>query len=123
MGSDQLQEQTAKRFAITVVFDLVEGGYDEFHRLVCLNAARSVAEEPGCYRFDVLNPDAGSGRQILLYEIYADRAAFDHHLQTSHYAEFNRKTCHLVETKSVNSFGVVEHVGTRAAASAASHTL
>lgn len=106
----------AKLFAITVMFDIVEGGYDEFYRLVCGNAAQSVSNEPGCFRFDVLSPADPSSRQILLYEIYESQAAFNDHLRTRHYVEFDRATRHLVERKVVNQFDIQEHFAARSAA-------
>ena len=47
---------SAAAFAITVAFELVEGAFPEFHRLVAENAALSVELEPDCLRFDVLTP-------------------------------------------------------------------
>ena len=44
--------------------------------LVCANAAASLKGEPECLRFDVLTPLAG-GDEVLLYEVYRDRAAFE----------------------------------------------
>ena len=42
------------RFLITVDFYLLPGALDPFLALIKENARRSLAEEPGCHRFDVL---------------------------------------------------------------------
>jgi quinol monooxygenase YgiN len=96
-------------FAITVAFELVEGAFDEFHRLASANAAMSVAIEPQCLRFDVLTPLDDAAPSILLYEIYADRTAFDRHLAADHYLDFDAKTRHLVTKKTVMTFTVSEN--------------
>lgn len=48
------------------------------------DARGSVANEPGCLRFDVIQDHEDSNR-LYLYEVYRDRAAFDAHLQTPHF--------------------------------------
>jgi len=102
-------EKTREAFAITVAFELAEGAFDEFHRLITRNAAMSVALEPDCLRFDVLVPVVNSGGLLLLYEIYTDRAAFDRHLVADHYLDFEVKSRHLVHKKTVASFSVAEN--------------
>ena len=51
--------------------------------------APPARDEPGCRRFDVVEPP-GEADRILLYEIYDDRAAFEAHLKTPHFAELRR---------------------------------
>jgi autoinducer 2-degrading protein len=99
----------AGAFAITVTFELVDGAFAEFHRLVKENAARSVATEPDCLRFDVLTPSTGQGPQVFLYEIYSDRAAFDLHLASDHYLHFDARTRALVSKKTVTAYAVEEN--------------
>lgn len=97
-------------FAITVAFELVDGALADFHRLVSENAALSVEREPECLRFDVLTPSSGTpGPDILLYEIYRDKAAFDLHLASEHYRDFDRQTRDLIRKKTVVTFAVAEN--------------
>lgn len=97
-------------FAITVAFELERGAFPAFLELVTENARQSVEAEPDCLRFDVLTPvDAGSGEQVLLYEIYRDEAAFDAHLASPHFRRFDERTRDLVRRKTVRSFSVAEH--------------
>lgn len=100
----------AAAFAITVAFELVEGAYPEFHRLVSENAALSVEIEPDCLRFDVLTPiDATGSTQVFLYEIYKDRSAFDQHLASAHFQHFDRMSRELVLSKTVVAFTIEEN--------------
>lgn len=51
------------------------------------DAAHSVADEPGCRQFDVVEPEGEDGT-VVFYEVYDSRAAFDAHLQTPHLERF-----------------------------------
>jgi quinol monooxygenase YgiN len=98
---------SANAFAITVSFELEDGAAEKFHRLVAENARQSVALEPGCLRFDVLFPANGAmSREVFLYEIYTDTAAFDVHLASAHFKSFDEETRALVRKKTVNAFTV-----------------
>jgi quinol monooxygenase YgiN len=87
-------------FTIIVDFRLKTGARRQFRRLIDQNAKQSATREPGCRRFDVLEP-VGEEDRILLYEIYADRAAFDAHTKTEHYAQFDSESAGLLASKSV----------------------
>jgi (4S)-4-hydroxy-5-phosphonooxypentane-2,3-dione isomerase len=101
---------SAAAFAIMVDFELVEGGFPEFHRLVAENAALSVELEPDCLRFDVLTPaDAAAPTHVFLYEIYRDRAAFDLHLASDHFRHFDQRSRDLVLNKIVATYSVEEN--------------
>ena len=43
----------------------------------------SVAVEPGCFQFDV-SRDESDPNVVYLYEVYADKAAFETHLEMPH---------------------------------------
>lgn len=94
------------RYAIIVDFHLKPGAASSFRRLIDANARDSCRHEPGCRRFDVLAP-AGETDRIVLYEIYLDRAAFEAHLKTSHFAAFDAASRDLVAGKNVTEFGLV----------------
>jgi quinol monooxygenase YgiN len=87
-------------YVILVEFRLKPGSRDAFRRLIDENARTSVREEPGCRRFDVLEPMKEKDR-VLLYEIYDDRAAFEVHLKAGHFASFNEASAPLVAEKIV----------------------
>jgi len=87
-------------YAIIVDFRVKPGMREEFRRLIDENARASAKREPGCRRFDVLEP-LGEPDRVVLYEIYDDRAAFDAHTSTEHYARFSAESAGLVASKSV----------------------
>ena len=90
--------------AIWVEFTVRPGAFCPFHELVTANAAASLRDEPGCRQFDVLVPDDGAGHDVALYEIYDDAAAFDAHLQTRHFRDFDAASADLVEHKAVRRY-------------------
>ena len=70
------------RIGIIVEFKIKPGHFAAFDALIREHAAKTLAEEPGCERFDVLQPMTKGARdesRIMLCEIYKDRAAFDAH--------------------------------------------
>jgi quinol monooxygenase YgiN len=87
-------------FVVLVDFRLKSGAQDRFRPLVDANAVASVRDEPGCRRFDVLQP-RGEPDRVLLYEIYDDEAAFDAHCRSPHFEDFDRASGALVTEKSV----------------------
>lgn len=93
-------------YVIIVDFQLKPGTRGEFRRLIDANARASATTEPGCRRFDVLEP-AGEADRVLLYEIYNDRAAFDAHKITSHFAAFDSASADLVTSKAVTQCELV----------------
>ena len=102
--------RNAVAFAITVAFELVEGAFPEFHRLLAQNAALSVELEPDCLRFDVLTPnDAAAPTHVFIYEIYRDRAAFDLHLASDHFRQFDQRSRDLVLSKTIVAYAVEEN--------------
>jgi quinol monooxygenase YgiN len=78
----------------------------DFRKLIDDNAKASVRDEPGCSRFDVCAHRKDADR-ILLYEIYDDRAAFDAHLKTKHFAVFNEASAALVLDKNAAEYDLV----------------
>ena len=93
-------------FVVVVEFQLKQGARAEFRSLIDANADASVRNEPGCLQFDVLEPE-GEGDRVLLYEIYADKAAFDAHLKTDHFRVFAGASEALCLQKSVKRCNLV----------------
>lgn len=76
---------------------------DAFRTEMVRNAGASLADEPGCRQFDV-SVAADDPAKIFLYELYDDRVAFDAHLKTTHYREFDAKTAPWVAVKVARHF-------------------
>lgn len=92
-------------YVVTVWFDLEPEHAETFRGAILENAAISLRDEPGCHRFDVCLSDDGA--RCFLYELYTDRAAFDEHLRTTHFQEFNQRSAPLVREKRVETFQLV----------------
>lgn len=87
-------------FAVIVDFRLKPGMRGAFRTLVDANARASAKTEADCLRFDVLEPDEQPD-SILLYEVYADRGAFQTHIDSAHYRSFAAETEGLCDSKTV----------------------
>lgn len=92
-------------FVIVVEFRIHSGKMAAFRKLMDANARASCRDEPGCRRFDVLTSDKDPDH-VLLYEIYDDRAAFEAHVKTPHFAVFNSESAPLVADKVVKEYAL-----------------
>lgn len=89
-------------YIVTVEFEVLPGRMPEFMEAVKNQARTSLETEPLCYHFDVCRP-CGEENTVFLYEIYRDAAAFEEHLETTHFAEFNSKSGEMISNKSVRT--------------------
>lgn len=90
-------------FVVTVKFKVDAATSDDFHEAVINQAANSLNREEDCHRFDVcFDPDDPA--RVFLYELYADRAAFDRHLRSEHFLDFDARVCGWVEDKAVETW-------------------
>ena len=94
-------------YVVLVAFEIVEGAVDAFMEQMVRQAEASLREEPGCLQFDVCVGETDP-EQVLLYEIYADRAAFEANLNAPHFAAFDQAVAPLVTSKTVGTFHRVE---------------
>lgn len=74
-------------YALLVTIHVQPERREAFMEAMLDDARGSVHDEPGCYRFDVLQ-DSGDPNTIYLYEVYRDRAAFDEHLKAPHFLKW-----------------------------------
>ncbi|MDH3715207.1 MAG: antibiotic biosynthesis monooxygenase [Gammaproteobacteria bacterium] len=90
-------------FVVTVIFELHPGRAGEFEPAMLAQARNSLAAEADCLQFDVCrNPQRED--EFFLYEIYRDRAAFDAHLDSPHYKNFDATVAQMVADKTVNFY-------------------
>jgi (4S)-4-hydroxy-5-phosphonooxypentane-2,3-dione isomerase len=85
-----------------VTFRIVPERAEAFRDRVAKQAADSLAE-PGCRRFDVWC-DTGDCTHVFLFETYDDRAAFDAHLASDHFRDFEADTRSWVQDKRVELY-------------------
>ncbi len=90
-------------YVVVVEFELQARHAAAFRARVARQAADSLDLEPGCHVFDVC-VDPARDDFVLLYEVYSDRAAFDAHLQSAHFADFDAEVADWVENKVVRAF-------------------
>ena len=60
--------------------------HDAFIEGMSENARSAVAQEPGCFQFDIIQ-DANEPNTLNFYEVFKDEAAYDEH----HTMEYQRK--------------------------------
>ena len=94
-------------YAVCVTFQLIPGSMDAFMPLMLGNAQTSLSDEPGCHQFDVLS-DSNTPDAVHLYELYTDRAAFDAHLQSTHFKTFDAAAASMVASKTIHTWDRVE---------------
>jgi quinol monooxygenase YgiN len=98
---------TVKPYIITVAFHLRPGSVAAFLPMIRENARRSLADESGCRRFDVLLSHDNENL-VLLYEIYDDERAFAAHCQMPHFHEFDLASRNFCEAKIVQSYTLIQ---------------
>jgi quinol monooxygenase YgiN len=90
-------------YVVPPSFDVAEDNLDDFLAAGSADAEQSVATEPGCLQFDIVIDREVRPIQVVFYEVYADRAAFEAHLKTPHLAAF-RESLHLCVEGPVRFF-------------------
>jgi quinol monooxygenase YgiN len=73
--------------SIFVTIQIKPGFRDQFIEASLGDAQGSVRDEPGCFRFDMLQADSDPNR-FHLFEVYADAAALDAHRLAPHYTKW-----------------------------------
>lgn len=94
-------------FVVCVEFGLAEGKMDEFLPLMMDQAANSLSLEPDCHHFDVCRDREGADT-VFLYEVYTDPAAFQLHLQSDHFKNFDAAVGSMVVSKNVQTWNRLE---------------
>jgi len=93
-------------YVVTVTF-VTEAEYrDAFAEAMNTQARNSLERETACLRFDVCR-DRDDPDTTLLYEIYEDAAAFQDHLASNHFKEFDALVAGWVVSKRVNTWDLV----------------
>ena len=93
-------------YAVCVMLRLKPGKRDDFMPMILTNANTSLRTEPECHRFDVAT-DSADPDAVFLYELYTDRAGFDAHLATEHFAIFDAASAPLLADKTIITFDTV----------------
>ncbi|MDH3388537.1 MAG: antibiotic biosynthesis monooxygenase [Gammaproteobacteria bacterium] len=90
-------------YVVVVEFSARPRHADAFKRRVRQQAQDSLEREPGCHVFDVcIDPERDNF--VLLYEVYSDRAAFDAHLASPHFMDFDASVRGWIDDKKVATY-------------------
>ena len=74
-------------FAIFVTLKIKSQYLKNFREASFGDAEGSVKDEPGCFRFDVLQ-NSKKDNIFHLYEVYEDKVAFEIHQETQHFKKW-----------------------------------
>ena len=74
-------------FAIFATLRIGLQHVEEFQDASFGDAEGSVRDEPGCFRFDILQ-NSTERTLFHLYEVYEDEAAFESHKKTPHFKQW-----------------------------------
>ena len=94
-------------YAVFVRFWIKADRLADFMPLAIENAQTSLQTEQGCRRYDICTDPSREG-EVLLYELYFNRAAFDGHLKSSHFNDFDTATAPMIAEKTVETFAEVK---------------
>ena len=90
-------------YVVTVEFTIRLEFVERFRERMLQQARDSLAGEQDCHVFDVCI-DTQREDVVFLYEVYSDRSAFDVHLNSAHFIDFDRAVRHWVSDKQVACF-------------------
>ena len=76
--------------SIFVTIKIKAGFIEQFRDASFGDSEGSVRDEPGCFRFDILQ-NSENPQVFHLYEVYEDDAAFEVHKNTPHYKIWRSK--------------------------------
>jgi quinol monooxygenase YgiN len=91
-------------FVVIAEFEVKAERVGDFLALARDDARHSLADEPGCRQFDIVQLDELPAR-VMFYEVYDDRAAFDAHLRTPHLDRFRAGFPALIVAERPVRFG------------------
>jgi autoinducer 2-degrading protein len=90
-------------FAVFVTFDVKPDFRDVFVKRMHQQAEDSLEKEKDCGIFEVWL-DSKTPNRVQLYEVYMDAAAFDIHLQSAHFKDFDATIGEMIVSKTISTF-------------------
>ena len=90
-------------YVVTVIFIVKEEFVKKFAETIKVQAHNSLEKEDGCLQFDVCF-DPQDARRVFLFEVYLNEAAFDDHMQTEHFKEFDLLVKDWLVSKEVQTW-------------------
>ena len=93
-------------YVVTVEFLIHPEHTDSFKTLVLQQAENSLSKERDCHIFDVCQHHSETNR-FYLYEIYSNEDAFQEHLKTDHFKNFDLACKDMLASKTVQVFNKI----------------
>lgn len=87
------------RFALLVTIRVLPDAIDKFRARILEAAAAAVREEEHCHRFEVAQ-DEESPDTFVLFEVYTNAAALEHHHTTPHFLSFGQDCGPMIVEKT-----------------------
>jgi (4S)-4-hydroxy-5-phosphonooxypentane-2,3-dione isomerase len=94
-------------YVVLVEFEIELSHFNNFKYRVLQQAKDSLDIETDCHVFDVCE-DHAMHNQIVLYEHYSNKAAFDKHLESSHFKAFDTEVAPWILSKSVRILQTID---------------
>ena len=98
---------------VIVEFEIEEGRAAEFRALIIEHARRTLEEEQGCLRFEVLEiidrDGSAAPGHIMAHEVYASRLAFAQHEQNPRLERVRAAMAPLVKSRRLVLARVIDH--------------
>lgn len=82
------------KFAVMATYEIAPDRIDVFLPMLKAHRDRCLRDEPGTLRFDILQPD----RNLMLYEVYEDEAAFQAHRKGESLVRFLQEAASVERT-------------------------
>ena len=86
--------------ALIVELKFAAGQRDRYLARARTHRENVIANERGCQRFDVVVPDDAEDT-VYLYEVYADEAALETHMNTSYMQEYRADTGPMIAERKL----------------------
>lgn len=93
-------------YIVCVTFLIKPDHLNAFLPLMRAQANNSVRLEEGCNQFDVCQ-SSDNEVEIFLYEVYDDASAFQIHLKSSHFVEFDTQVAGMIDEKTIRTYSLV----------------
>lgn len=81
-----------------VELEIAAGQMEAFVKRALEHREKVLANEPGCHGFELLRPHERKNT-VFLYEVYADQAAIDHHLNTPYMKQYLEDTGSMIASR------------------------
>lgn len=90
-------------FVVCVTIKVEPDAMAKFLPIMQEQAHNSLTLEAECHQFDVSCAVQGLD-EVFLYEVYSNAAAFDAHLETPHFQEFDATVAPLIRSKTIATY-------------------